>query len=204
MQDAAVILLMYVVYPVWVAAGFADWACHRATGIAVTSGLKENLLHWLMYAEIGVGMAAVAFFEIDAAVLAIVLAVFVVHQLTVYWDLDYSTLRRDVGPFEQMVHSFLELLPLASLLLLAVIAWPQVLAAAHVGVGVSDWSLRPKDEPWPQRYIAIALGASVLFNGLPLLLETVSCLRGGKKRAGNQRARKAAAADPPPRVEPKL
>jgi len=161
MQDTAVILLMYAVYPLWVAAGFADWACHRATGIATTSGLKENLLHWLMYAEIGVGMAAVAFFEIDAAVLAIVLAVFIVHELTVYWDLDYSTMRRDVGPFEQMVHSFLELLPLASLLLLAAIAWPQALAVLHLGEGVADWSLRVKDQPWPLVYMACALAASV-------------------------------------------
>ena len=43
--------------------------------------------------------------------LALVLGVFVVHELTVYMDLDYSSLLRDVGPFEQMVHSFLELLP---------------------------------------------------------------------------------------------
>ena len=197
MQDTAVILLMYAVYPLWVAAGFADWACHRATGIATTSGLKENLLHWLMYAEIGVGMAAVAFFEIDAAVLAIVLAVFIVHELTVYWDLDYSTMRRDVGPFEQMVHSFLELLPLASLLLLAAIAWPQALAVLHLGEGVADWSLRVKDTPWPQAYIAYALGASLLFNALPLMQETASCLRA--RGASPRRP-----AEPPPRVEPRL
>jgi len=141
---------MYVVYPLWVLAGLADWACHRATGIATTSGIKENLLHWLMYAEIGVGMLAVAYFEINAAVLLVVLGVFLVHELTVYMDLEYSSLLRDVGPFEQMVHSFLELLPLASLGLLAVIAWPH------------GWDL--------------AGGASVLFNAVPLAQETVSCL----------------------------
>jgi hypothetical protein len=190
MQAAAVFLLMYVVFPLWVAAGFADWSCHVRTGIAVTSGLKENALHWLMYAEIGVGMLAVAFFEIDAAVLAIVFAVFVVHEATVYWDLDYSTMRRDVGPFEQMVHSFLELLPLLSLALLAIIAWPQALAVAHLGEGVADWSLRMKDEPWPVGYIAVALAASVLFNALPLVQETFACLRVRES--------------PAPRVEPRL
>src|SRR5437660_8239774 len=122
MRDAAVFLLMYVVYPLWVVAGFADWACHARTSIATTSGLKENALHWVMYAEIGVGMVAVALFEIDAAVLAIVLAVLIVHEATVYWDLHYSAPRREVGPLEQMVHSFLELLPLVSLALLVVIA----------------------------------------------------------------------------------
>jgi hypothetical protein len=194
MQDATIFLLMYVVFPLWVAAGFADWTCHLRTGIAVTSGLKENLLHWLMYAEIGVGMLAVAFFEIDAAVLAIVLAVFVLHEATVYWDLDYSTIRRDVGPFEQMVHSFLELLPLASLALLAVIAWPQALALVQVGDVAPDWSLRIKDEPWPVPYVMGALAASVLFNALPLAQETLSCLRGRKGATGAY----------VPHIEPKL
>ena len=165
-MDAAPLLLMYVVYPLWVLAGLADWACHRATGIATTSGIKENLLHWLMYAEIGVGMLAVAYFEINAAVLLVVLGVFLVHELTVYMDLEYSSLLRDVGPFEQMVHSFLELLPLASLGLLAVIAWPHGW----------DLALRPKDEALPLSFLLAAGGASVLFNAVPLAQETVSCL----------------------------
>ena len=194
MQDAAIFLLMYVVFPLWVVAGFADWACHARTGIAATSGLKENLLHWLMYAEVGVGMAAVALFEIDAAVLAIVLAGFVLHEATVYWDLDYSSMRRDIGPFEQMVHSFLELLPLVSLALLAVIAWPQALALVQAGDVAPDWSLRPKQEPWPLAYITAALAASILFNGLPLVQETLSCLR----------ERKPAPPAYAPRIEPKL
>ncbi|MEJ6021189.1 diguanylate cyclase [Ramlibacter sp. PS4R-6] len=167
MPDAPLFLLMYVVYPLWVLAGLADWACHRATGIATTSGIKESLMHWLMYAEIGVGMVAVAFFETNAGVLAIVLAVFLVHEATVYWDLDYTTVLRDVGPFEQMVHSFLELLPLVSLGLLAVIAWPHG----------PELSLRPRAEPLPPDYLLVAAAASVLFNALPLLQETWSCLR---------------------------
>src|SRR5690349_8023737 len=132
MQDVAGFVLMYLVFPMWVAAGFADWWCHRRTAIAVTSGIGENLLHWLMYAQIGVGMLAVLLFDLDAGVLAIVFGVFVAHELTVYWDLAFSTLRRDVGPFEQMVHSFLELLPLFSLALLAMLAWPQAQAIVHV------------------------------------------------------------------------
>lgn len=167
MQDAAPFLLMYVVYPVWVLAGFADWATHRATRISITSGLKENVLHWLMYAEIGVGMLAAAFLEINAALLAIVSGVFLAHEITVYMDLDYSTMLRDVGPFEQMVHSFLELLPLVSLGLLAVIAWPHGW----------DFDVRPKATPLPLQYLVTAGAASLLFNVLPMLQETWSCVR---------------------------
>jgi hypothetical protein len=185
--DAALFLLMYVVFPVWVLAGLADWACHVRTRIAETSGLAENVLHWVMFAEIGAGLLAVALLELDAAVLAIVLAVFVLHEATVYWDLAYSTMRRDVGPFEQMVHSFLELLPLASLALLAVIAWPQALALVGAGSELADWSLRPKAEPWPLLYLAGAAGATVLFNALPLAQETAACLRARSRPRQQQR-----------------
>src|SRR5215208_6390022 len=130
MQESARFILMYLVFPLWVAAGFADFACHRRTRIAWTSGLKENLLHIAMFAQMALGIAAVALLEVNAAVLLLVLVVFLVHELTVYWDLDYSTPLRKVGPFEQMVHSFQEILPLTSVALLAVIAWPQALALA--------------------------------------------------------------------------
>jgi hypothetical protein len=177
MADAALQVLMYWVFPLWVAAGFADWLCHRRTGIERTSGLKENLMHLLMLAEIGVAMLAVAVLEINAAVLLLVAAAFAVHELTVYWDLHYTTPLRRVGPFEQMVHSFLELLPLLSLALLAVAAWDQAQALAGLGRQAADFSLRHKTQPWPQAYLAGAFAVAALFNGLPMLEETWRCWR---------------------------
>jgi len=177
MQESARFILMYLVFPLWVASGFADWACHRRSAIAQTSGLKENLLHLVMFGEIGLGMAAVALLEINAAVLLFVLAVFLVHEATVYWDLHYSTPRRDVGPFEQMVHSFLEILPLLSLALLAAMAWPQAQAIVGAGNEASDWSLRLKQQPLPTAYLIGAALSSALFNGVPLLQEFFSCLK---------------------------
>lgn len=194
MQEPAAILLMFVVYPVWVASAFADWLCHRATDIAATSGLKENLLHWLMFAEIGVGMAAAVFLEINAAVLVLLVFVFAVHEATVYWDLDYTTVRRDVAPFEQMVHSFLEMLPLVSIALLVVAAWPQAQALFGKGGEAADWSLRLKPTPLPLSWLAWATGLCVLFNVLPMLQETWSCLHAAK-----QPGRQAA----PPRIDPR-
>jgi hypothetical protein len=206
MQEPARFILMYVVFPLWVAAGLADWACHRRTGIALTSGLKENVLHLLMFAEIGIGMAAVVLFELNAAVLALVLAVFLVHQLTVYWDLRYSTLLRDVGPFEQMVHSFLELLPLLSLALLAAAAWPQVLAVVGLGEERPDWAWRLKQEPLPLPYLKAAALLVLAFNVLPLLQETLSCLL-ARPRAVRRSVRRevadAAMVRTPPNPEPR-
>ncbi|MDB5882059.1 MAG: putative rane protein [Ramlibacter sp.] len=193
MPEQARFILLYVVFPLWVVAGFADWACHRRTGIALTSGLKENLLHLLMFAEIGVAMVAVALLEINAAVLVLVFAVFLVHELTVYWDLHYSTLLRDVGPFEQMVHSFLEILPLLSLALLAAFAWPQALALVGIGEEARDWALRLRADPLPPALLRVGLLLSVAFNLLPLLQETWSCAVVRSARA----ARRPVVADGP-------
>jgi hypothetical protein len=184
MQEPANLFLAYVAFPLWVAAGFADWICHLRTGIAQTSGLKENLLHLLMFVEIGVGIAAVVLLEINAAVLMLVLVVFVVHQLTVYWDLSYSTLVRDVGPFEQMVHSFLEMLPLLSLALLMV---------AAASEGPVDWSLRLKEQPLPGNYVVAGLLLIGIFNAVPLLQETYSCIRARRRKT---RVRAKAKAQP--------
>ena len=182
MQASAAFILVYIVFPLWVAAGLADWRCHRNTGIAVTSGVRENLLHWLMYAEIGVGFVAVALFEVNVALLAIVFLVFLVHEATVWVDLEYSTLLRDVGPGEQMVHSFLELLPLVTLALLAVMA------------DLGDWSLRLRREPWPVESLVACAAATIFFNALPLAQETFACLK----------ARGEPAPQPRQRVEPRL
>jgi hypothetical protein len=203
MQEPARFILLYLVFPLWVVAGFADWACHRRTGIALTSGLKENLLHLLMLVEVGVGMVAVALLEINAAVLVLVLAVFVVHELTVYWDLHYSTLLRDVGPFEQMVHSLLEILPLLSLSLLAASAWPQALALVGIGEEARDWTLRPKADPWPPALLQVGLMLSVIFNLLPLLQETWSCAVVRSARSARRPVTEGLTARIPPNPEPR-
>src|SRR3954469_23859099 len=98
MEDNARLLLMYVVFPLWVAAGLADWACHRRTRIESTSGLKENLYHWLLLAQMGAATLAVGLFEINAAVLLLVFAAYLAHELTTWVELHYTVPRRVVGP----------------------------------------------------------------------------------------------------------
>ena len=44
-------MLMYFVLPLWLAAGFADYLCHRATHIEKTSGWRESVLHVVQFAE---------------------------------------------------------------------------------------------------------------------------------------------------------
>jgi hypothetical protein len=63
---AAQTVLMYFVLPVWLAAGFADYLCHRATSIELTSGWKETLLHLLQLVEMAIPTLAAIFLDINA------------------------------------------------------------------------------------------------------------------------------------------
>ena len=46
--------------------------------------------------------------------------------------------RRDVSPLEQHVHSFLELVPLAAVMLLTLLYWPQVKALCGLEIALND------------------------------------------------------------------
>ena len=55
--------------PLWLAAGFADYLCHRGSDIEHTSGFKELLLHLLQFAEMAVPIMAVMFLEVNALII---------------------------------------------------------------------------------------------------------------------------------------
>ena len=163
-------LVMFGVVPLWILAGLADWWCHRRTRIEDTSGLRENLFHWVLIAEGGVALLAVALLEINTAVLLVVLASFLVHEATTYIELRYTVPRRNVRPFEQMVHSFMEILPLAMLGLAGVVAWAR-----------GDLALRLKPEPWPAAYLAALALAVTACNLVPLAEESWRCVRAARR-----------------------
>src|SRR4051794_32078405 len=83
--------LMYFIVLVWIAAGLADWACHRVTEVEYTGGASESLLHIAMMAEVGVPALAAMFLEINAPVFAMMLGGFLAHEATAFWDVRYAT-----------------------------------------------------------------------------------------------------------------
>src|SRR3954454_14756488 len=115
--SAAQAILMYFVLPVWLAAGFADYLCHRASAIESTSGWKESMLHLLQLAEMAVPTLAAIFLEINALIFLVMIASLVLHEATAIWDVSYAYQSRVVTPTEQHVHSFLEMLPLTALVM---------------------------------------------------------------------------------------
>jgi hypothetical protein len=79
---AAQNVLMYFVLPVWLAAGFADYLCHRAALIETTSGPKESLLHLLQFAEMGVPTLAAIFLEINSLIIIVMIVCLILHEAT--------------------------------------------------------------------------------------------------------------------------
>jgi hypothetical protein len=182
-MDIARPLLMYVVLPLWMLAGFADWDCHRRTRIEHTGGLRESVFHWVMFLQMGAATLAVLFLEINAAVLLLGTVLFLAHEVTTWLELRFVVGRRDVRPLEQMIHSFMEILPLAGLLLLAVL-YAQRVTDTSAGAA---WTLRLKEEPLPAAYLAAALGGATLLNVLPLAEETWRCVRARRADPGARR-----------------
>ncbi|HET8746558.1 MAG TPA: hypothetical protein VFM98_13205 [Ramlibacter sp.] len=165
-EDVAQRVLMAGLVPLWILAGLVDWACHRRTRIERTSGLRENVFHWVLLAEGGVALVATALLQPGPALLAIVLAAFAAHELTTYVELRYTAPRREIRPFEQMVHSFMELLPLGLFALLA------VLAAGE------------QPTRWPAGYLFVVGIAVLVLNVLPLAEESWRCARARGAGAG--------------------
>jgi hypothetical protein len=178
--ELTIAVLMYFVLPVWLAAGFADYLCHRAANIATTSGAKESLLHLLQFAEMGVAVLAALFLEINALVLLIMFVCFLLHEATALWDVSYAVETREVTPIEQHIHSFLEMMPLMGLALIAILNWPQFLALFGLGAEEARFDIVLRQGPPSWIYVVIMLGLVLVFEVLPYLEELVRGLRANK------------------------
>ncbi|CAN7359803.1 diguanylate cyclase [Acidovorax sp. LjRoot129] len=175
MRDLVRCLLMYGVLPLWILAGLVDWWCHRRTGIEATSGGRESAFHLVMFAQTGLGGIAAMLLEVNLGLLALLVFLFLLHEFTTWLELRFVIERRKISPVEQMVHSFMELLPLAAVLLLACL---------YDGSG--EWSLRLKDKPLSGIYLAVSFVAITLFNVIPLVEEAWRCGRARRDDAQNR------------------
>ena len=81
-----------------------------------------------MFAEVGGPLLAGMFLNINALIIAMMIAAFLIHEATAFWDVSYATTARTVAPVEQHVHSFLEMIPLVALVSVISLHWGQFLA----------------------------------------------------------------------------
>lgn len=140
-------VLMYIVLPLWVVSGFADYLCHRATDIEHANGVRESLLHWIMLGEVGIPILAALLLKVNALVLGLSILCLLAHEITGYIDLRIAMSTRNVTAFEQQVHSVLEMMPLTALLLLSILHWPQTQALFGFGNETADFSFSLKEAP---------------------------------------------------------
>jgi hypothetical protein len=174
---AATILLLYAVLPVWILAGFADYLCHRATHIEATSGTPESFLHLVQFGVIAVPTVLALLVEINSTFFLLAVIAILLHHAVAFIDVRYANRTRSVIPLEQMIHSFLEILPITAVLLLAVLHWQDFLALGQAMPG-----LHPKSHPLPLWYVASAVAAAILLNAIPYMEELLRCLRASAMR----------------------
>jgi len=171
--------LLYLLLPLWIAAGVVDWWCHRREHIERTTGATEAALHLLLLAEVGVPVLFALFFEVNALVLLIAFVAFLAHEATTIWDLTYAVRRRPIPAIEQYAHGLLHVLPVMALSCLVFLHWPQFLGLLGMG-DAPDFSLTLKRDPLPTGYVVALLAAIVVLQVLPFTEEFLRGLRGAR------------------------
>jgi hypothetical protein len=185
MRDIGLLLrdyLLFFILPLWIVAGLTDYVLHKHTRIEETAGTKESILHALQLAEAGVPVLMALLLDINALIILVMLIGFVLHEITALWDLRYAFRRRYVSPFEQHVHSFMEVLPLMALSFVTVMYWNQFMALFGFGPEPARFELHQKSNPIPTEYLLPLLLSVACFVVLPYAEELWRCIRTASSR----------------------
>jgi hypothetical protein len=175
--------VMYFLLPMWVIPGALDHLWHRRTKIETTSGLEESLIHSLMMAEIGIPILLGLLFEINAGLIALMIAAYLVHEATAIWDVSVAVERRKVLPREQHTHSFLEMLPFCAVSFVICLNWEQFRALFGQGPERPRFALRLKQPPLEWKYLVRILSTIGLFVGLPYGEELLRCWKAQREKS---------------------
>jgi hypothetical protein len=185
MRDIGLLLrdyLLLFILPLWIVAGLTDYMLHKRTRIEETAGTKESVLHAIQVGEAGVPVLLALLLDINALIILLMLIGFVLHEITALWDLNYASRRRYVSPFEQHVHSFMEVLPLMALSFVTVLYWNQFTALFGFGPEPARFELRPKPTPISTGYLLPLLLSVACFVVLPYAEELWRCVRTASSR----------------------
>lgn len=165
--------LEFAILPLWFLSGVADYICHRQSKIDTTSGVKESAIHSLLIVESAVPVVMGLLFDINAGVIATMLAAFAAHQATAIWDVGYAVQRRVISPTEQHIHGALEMVPFCALSLLVCLHWDQFRALFGIGEEPAETRIRWKTPSLPRTYV----GGIMTTTGVVGLLYSEELLR---------------------------
>jgi hypothetical protein len=175
--------LLFVILPLWIAAGLADYLLHRRTLIEYTSGTKESLLHAVQLTEAGVPVLLGVLLDVNALVILIMLVALALHEATAFYDVRYTAQHRYISPWEQHVHSFLELLPLMGVSVVSLLHWGQFLALFGAGTETARFTFGWKDPPLSPIYLAALFSAVIGLIVVPFGEELWRCVRVTRRRS---------------------
>lgn len=167
-------LLQNLVF-LWIAMGFLDWVCHRKSKIEETTGLSESLFHLLQLFITAAGFAIAVFWPINVSTLFILSLLWSTHQFVTWIELSHVTGSRVITALEQMVHSFMEVLPLTAIMLLAVL----MVGNIHQGAAIEPLAYHWEDD---LRFSILASLGVLTFIAFPFLEEFLRCLRVRRRR----------------------
>lgn len=178
--------LLYFILPLWVVAGLTDYFLHKYTRIETTSGTKESVLHILQLGEAGIPVIVALIIEINALVIAVLLVALIVHEATALWDVTYAHTRRYISPWEQHVHSFLEVLPIMAVSFVTVLYWNQFLALLGFGTEAPRFLFESKTSPLPPIYLLTLFSSIALFIIVPYSEELWRCVSTARRHRAHQ------------------
>ena len=162
--------LIWLIYPLWLLAGFFDYLFHRRTRIEHTSGPTESWLHLAQFVSLAIPLFLLTFFEVTSLVIWLVAAAVLLHTVLSVADVSYTDGRRYISPLEQHVHGFMSVLPVIAVGIIAVLNWTEILN--------SGWALRPKAVPVSPGRGALLVGSYVILAGTPIVEELIRTSRG--------------------------
>lgn len=134
-------------------------------------------MHTLMMLEAGPAVLAPLFVEVNAGVLAATVAFAVVHELTVWWNLAFTTPRRAIPAGEQVIHTFLEAPPFLVGVAAMATHWPQLLALLGLGRETPRFAIRLQKPPLAASSLWLLASALLLLGALPHADELRRCYR---------------------------
>lgn len=184
-ESATVRYLLFGLLPGWFVPGLLDWWQHRRTDIEHTAGLRESAIHSLMMTEVGTPLAVALLCEINPLVLVLIAAAIAAHEATALWDVSTAEASdREVTPWEQHIHSFLESLPFMATAALTCLHWEQVRELMGATRGRDAWRLRLRHNRLPAGYLGLFAGAIAAFVMLPYGEELLRCVRAARSNGG--------------------
>jgi hypothetical protein len=169
LRNLLVGLLVWAIYPVWLAAGFLDYLSHRRTHIDRTPGATESWLHLAQFASLALPLILITFLQVSSLVIAIVAGSIVLHTTLSLADVSYTDGRRYISPIEQHAHAFMVVLPVVAAAIVALLNWDPIVS--------SQWVLRPKAAPLPAVPAYLLVGSYLVLAGAPIVEELVRTSR---------------------------